>query len=133
MSGQVFDERVQTPLPQPQGRRRVTLAEWQAEGKRRFGEKVRNWKFICPACLTVQSGQDFIDTGMEKERIGTVLGFSCIGRYRGAPAAGLSKCARNGCDWTLGGLLQIHSLEVVTESGKAVPTFEFAPEKAVAA
>ncbi len=42
--------------------------------------------------------------------------FSCIGRW----------VKDRGCDWTLGGLLQIHNTEVVTDDGDTVPVFDFA-------
>lgn len=27
-----------------------SVEEWQAEGKRRFGEDVKKWRFVCPMC-----------------------------------------------------------------------------------
>lgn len=110
------------PVPPPSlpatGRRQMTRADWLAEGARRFGMPARRWKFVCPSCGTVQTGQMLLDAGLSLENVSTQIGFSCIGRH----VRGL------GCDWTLGGLLQIHTLEVIDEQGKAHPTFEFAPE-----
>ena len=38
---------------------------------------------------------------------------------------------KQGCDWTLGGMFQLHKLEVVTEDGEHYPRFEpCTPEEA---
>ena len=47
-----------------------------------------------------------------------VVYFSCIGRW--VPGIG--------CDWTLGGLLRIHTLEVINGQGDKIPVFEFADD-----
>ncbi len=99
----------------------ITLAEWLKEGEKRFGKKVLDWKFVCPICNTVQSGQDLIDAGIKREDIDGVLGFSCIGRFT----------KDKGCDWTLGGLLTIHTCEVLLENGHKRPMFEWADSGSV--
>jgi len=50
------------------------------------------------------------------EEIEKYLAFSCVGRFD----------PDKGCDWTMGGLFQLHELEVVTEDGKHNPRFEVA-------
>lgn len=95
--------------------------EWLAEGKRLFGENRADWRFECPSCSTTQSARDFMEKAIDKEKmketIGNgVVGFSCIGRF----------VKDMGCDWTLGGFLQIHEAEVLTEEGRTVPVMEFA-------
>ena len=42
-----------------------SVEEWQAEGKRRFGEDVKKWRFVCPMCGHVAAVQDFIDKGVK--------------------------------------------------------------------
>lgn len=79
----------------------------------------RKWVFICPSCQTEQSGQDLLDVGVSLDECAGVIGYSCIGRFTRS----------KGCDWTLGGLFQIHTLEVVDEDGGIHPRFEFADEK----
>lgn len=114
-SGRSFLREKRNMEAQITGRRQVSADQWNAEGVRRFGRPARNWKFVCPRCKTVQSGQDFLDAGLSIEQAQKYLAFSCIGRF----------VSGKGCDWTLGGLLQIHTLEVLDDEGKAHPRFEF--------
>ena len=94
-----------------------SLAEWRAEGVRRFGDKWGDWQFICPRCKTRQSGHDMIEaTGEGPDYVERYFGFSCIGRFT----------TKKGCDWTLGGLFQIHRAAIIDEKGKTIPVFEFA-------
>ena len=95
--------------------RKTTHAEWLKEAVEKFGDDAKKWEFVCPSCKTVQTVQDFMDAEVEKETIEKVIAFSCIGRFT----------KEKGCDWTLGGLFQIHELEVAFE-GKNHPRFEFA-------
>jgi hypothetical protein len=91
---------------------KFTLDQWKAEGTRLFGSDHRNWKFKCPQCGNVQSYRDFEGLVDHPE---DVFFFSCIGRWKKGV----------GCDWTLGGLFQIHNVEVTAEDGTVVPSFEF--------
>ena len=112
----------------------ISQDEFLAEAKARFGDKARNWKFVCPACGTMQSVQQLQDavvaSGGTKDDVHRYIAFSCIGRFNNQGDAGIS--AKNkgqpwdkGCNWTLGGLLRIHTLEVLID-GKPRPTFELA-------
>ncbi len=94
----------------------MTIDEFHKKGEELFGEKARNWEFVCPNCQTVQSGKNFLDLGMKGEEIQKYIGFSCIGRF--------NDC-KTGCDWTLGGLFQCHKMIVIDEKGKEHPRFEF--------
>lgn len=87
---------------------------------------------ICPRCQTVQSAVDLIEAGAgaDFDAVEKYLGFSCVGRFTGA---GSPPKVPDGaaCNWTLGGLFQLHKLEVLTEDGKRHPRFEPAtPEQA---
>lgn len=98
-------------------RRQITLREFIAEGEKRFGEDRRKWLFLCPSCGTVQSSEDFRSVGQSDKEINRNIAFSCIGRFD----------ETKGCDWTLGGLLRIHTLEVLPpDGGDPQPYFEFA-------
>lgn len=86
-----------------------------------------NMAFICPMCGTVQSAADLIAAGAGKsfDEVERFLAFSCVGRWTGA---GSPRAVPDGkpCNWTLGGLLSTHTLEVVTPDGKKHPRFQVA-------
>ena len=95
----------------------LPLEEWLAIGKEKFKtDDVKQFKFECPNCKQTQTAQEFIDAKIENasER----FFFSCIGRW----------VENRGCNWTLGGLLQIHKTEVINQNGGTTPVFEFADE-----
>ncbi len=92
----------------------IKLDDFIREAEKRFGMDRTKWKFICPRCKTPQGAEDLIAVGVEKEKIGDYLGFSCIGRWT----------KDKGCDWTLGGLFKIHTLEIEDHDGKMHPRFE---------
>ncbi len=83
--------------------------------------------FKCPACQTLQTGRDLIAAGAGPDfsSIEKYLGFSCIGRFIGAPSP-RQQPDGNPCNWTLGGLFQIHRLTVITPDGARHPHFELA-------
>jgi len=98
----------------------LTLQEWKEEGTKLYGEKMGNWLFVCPQCKQIQSLKDFVEKNVPEPT--TKFYYSCIGRW----------VENRGCNWTLGGLFQIHETEVISEDGDKVPVFEFAglPEPA---
>lgn len=93
----------------------VTLDEFHALLKAQ-GVPIEDVKFRCPRCGTVQSARDLIEAGAGKnlDEVEGYLAFSCVGRFT----------KDKGCDWTLGGLLKIHTFEVVTPDGQKHPRFE---------
>jgi len=96
--------------------KKMTLTEWKAEATRRFGNDPYKWKFKCTSCGHVQCAEDF--KGLVEDPM-SVMFFSCLGRFKDDV----------GCNWTLGGLFQMHTLEVDPEDGRdPVPSFEFAEE-----
>ena len=105
-----------------------THVEWLAEGERRLGPDAKKWVFVCPACKTPQSAEDFYRAGFKpgKGEVNKYLGFSCIGRFTGAGPHKPGEAPGRGCDWTLGGLLHIHTVEIVMDGGKKHAVFEFA-------
>lgn len=89
----------------------------------------------CPICKTIQSASDLIAAGAGQDFAGVekYLGFSCVGRFTKAGGHKKWSPPGRGCDWTLGGLFQIHELEVITPDGVHNPRFELAtPEEAQA-
>lgn len=83
--------------------------------------------FKCPMCGCLQMGQDFIDAGAatSSEQAMGYVGFSCLGRHTGCGAPRKKPDGKR-CNWSLGGLFQLHKLEVVTPDGQSHPHFELA-------
>lgn len=81
--------------------------EWLADGERRFGKNLEDWKFICPHCGNIASGKEFRDAGADPSSIYC----ECIGRY----------IPNKGCDWAAYGLLDICTTHV-----ENMPVFDFA-------
>ena len=115
----------------------MTIEEFATEAKARFGNNIVNWKFVCPMCGTVQSVLELsnavVADGGTREDTEKYIGFSCIGRFTGQGDEGIA--AKNkglpwdkGCNWTLGGLLRCHTLEVILADGTVRPTFELATD-----
>lgn len=120
----------------------ITQDEFIADATARFGESPRNWKFVCPMCGTVQSVQQLLDAviavGGKKDDVHGYIGFSCIGRFTGQGDAGIAAKRRGekwdkGCNWSLGGFLRLHELEVVMPDGYKRPTFELAEAEPILA
>ena len=94
----------------------VKVKDWLSALQERFGKDPKNWKFVCPACGNIQSGQDFIDAG--KQDYNGILYSNCITRYTNS----------SNCKWSLSGLLQIHSTVVISDKFQVIPVFEMAPD-----
>lgn len=110
----------------------VTLNEFLAALKAQ-GVPKEHMAFKCPVCGTIQSGADLIkaEAGKTFDEVQGFLGFSCIGRFTGAGEHKRGEASGRGCNWTLGGLLHLHELEVITEDGEHHPRFVLAtPEEA---
>jgi hypothetical protein len=107
----------------------ITQAELCAEMERRFGPDAKAWKFFCPMCKTPQSASDFYAAGFKPGtgEVNKYLGFSCIGRFTKAGPHQPGQPPGRGCNWTLGGLFQIHQMEVVLPNGQKSPCMEIAP------
>ncbi|HSX64129.1 MAG TPA: VVA0879 family protein [Pseudoxanthomonas sp.] len=105
--------------------RQMTVEEFHAALKAQEVLEREDLALVCPLCKTVQSARDFIQAGAgaDFESVERFLGFSCIGRFTGAASARRQPDGEP-CDWTLGGLFQLHDLEVVTPDGVAHPRFE---------
>ncbi|MDR1688308.1 MAG: hypothetical protein LBS21_06820 [Clostridiales bacterium] len=104
---------------------KYTKSDWIAEGERRFGEDRLNWKFVCPACGRINTGQEFKDAGAEPNNMYS----ACIGRHSGnmRPAKKTEKDG-NGCDWVAWGFLGTLGKGniVINDDGAEVEVFAFA-------
>ena len=98
-------------------RKIVKVEEFKKDATERFGEDGKKWMYKCPSCGTEQCYEDFRKIeGFTEDEIKGYIGFSCIGRFDN----------NKGCNWTLGGLLQIHTLEIETPDGERHKHFELA-------
>jgi hypothetical protein len=122
---------------------RITLEEAHARFKAQGVSSNRHIAFVCPICGTVQSMASLIAAGCEPDKVEGYVAFSCEGRFtRAGPwARSTDKSAKardrrevRGCDWTLGGLLSLHKLEITyPDSTEPRPAFVIAtPEQAQA-
>lgn len=115
--------------------KKYTYEEWKAEGKRLFGDNIWDWLYVCPICGHVQGAHEFAErTNVKKEDFRKYIGFSCIGRYlkdkikkpkNQDDHAFPVKMKGGGCNWTLGGLFQLHKVVVINSKGEPTPMFEF--------
>jgi hypothetical protein len=98
------------------GRRTITIDEFHEELIAQGVPSTEDLAFVCPACGTIQSARDLIAAGAGDDfhAVEPFLAFSCSGR--GTDAVD--------CDWTLGGLFQIHTLTVITPDLQRHPRFE---------
>ena len=91
-----------------------SLQEWHAEAEKLFGTDANKWRFVCPACNTTFSVQDFLDVGGDEKACGE----ECIGRYT----------QEKGCNWAAYGLFDICNVHI-RHNGKRFPVFDFAREE----
>lgn len=118
----------------------ITIEQLHARFKAQGISAREHIAFKCINCGTVQSIASLVKAGCPADRAENCIGFSCEGRFSGAgpwpndagkAAQRSQRLTKRGCDWSLGGLFRIHSLEVVGADGKPQPTFEVAaPEEA---
>lgn len=112
--------------------KKLTLAEFHDLAKSQNVER-DDIAFICPMCDTIQSPRMLIQEGVGAcyETVRTIIGFRCVGRFTGKGSPSVEKGKNHGCNWSLGGLLHMHRLEVSTPGGEIIPCFELAsPEQA---
>lgn len=95
--------------------RTLTHSEWHTEATRRFGDDHRAWRFRCPRCGNIQSIASVLEHNPSLKDPSNWIYVSCEGRH--VPG--------HGCDWTLGGLFKIHTVEVVVDDEGTLPVFEF--------
>lgn len=98
----------------------MTHEEWQAEGKRIFGDDMSKWRFVCPVCAHEASVKDWEDAGAPRG----AFAFSCVGRYLGAES--FAGKGEGPCNYAGGGLFQLNPVEVVDEFGLSMKVFAFA-------
>ena len=93
----------------------MTIDQFKQAIKDQGHKRIEDATFECPQCKTLQSAQNLIDAGAGNsfDEVEKYLAFSCIGRFD----------EDQGCNWSLGGFLQLHDLEVITPDGESHPRF----------
>lgn len=106
--------------------RKIDKATFRAELAAQCVSSPQHLAVTCPACGTVQSRELLRREGCPDDEVDLQVGFSCVGRWNGsgAPDPARNMQEKPGCNWTLGGLLSIHSLEVEDDEGRLHPMFE---------
>ncbi len=102
----------------------MTKTEWEAEGRKRFGDDVLDWKFVCPSCGYVASVRDWVDAAPDTIAVGGMIAFSCVGRLLNSPQEAFSKGGP--CNYAGGGLIRLNPVEV-DDNGTIHHVFDFAP------
>lgn len=111
----------------------ITLDEAHARMKAQGVSHQRHYAFRCPICSTVQSMASLVAAGATPDQAEKAIAFSCEGRFSGAgPAASTkdksakakARRAVRGCDWSLGGLFQLHKLTIEYPDKITQPSFE---------
>lgn len=118
-------------------KRRLTLEEWQAEGRRRFGPDPTRWRFVCPSCGQEQDAWDWKANGCPPRAIDANLAFNCVGTQirRVCPTADVVDFAEPtrgfGCVYVGAGLWRISPVVLAVEGPDPFERelFEFAQPK----
>jgi hypothetical protein len=103
-----------------------TQRKWLEEGRKRFGDNINHWKFICPACGRKQSIEDFNKQGI---RYGFAhVYFCCISTFDTAKLCGFTCAAKwqTPITWGIPKVIRLHKWEVINWAGLFVPVFQFA-------
>ena len=95
----------------------MTLAEWRAEGTRRFGDDPMKWKFVCPSCGHVAAVEDWQNAGAGEGEVA----FSCVGRH--IKNAGEAFGKKQPCNYAGGGLFKLNPVKI---DGRSDNVFAFA-------
>lgn len=108
-------------------RKATPVADWLAEGKRRFGA-VPDWKFKCPVCGREYTITEFMAAGGDGPNSAYQ---ECIGRHLHAGPFKSESGNANGCDWCAYGLFGTagKGRVIIAEDGDAVEVFCFAGEE----
>lgn len=109
-------------IPAPMPPMQMTVAEWRAEGTRRFGADMFAWEFVCPSCGHIAKVQDWQAAGAHENTVA----FSCIGRWLGADDSKTFRGAGGPCNYAGGGLIGLNPMTVIDEAGTPHRVFAFA-------
>ena len=95
----------------------MTYDDWMAEGKRRFGEDLAKWKFVCPVCGHIAAVEDFKPHSAAGATPNSAT-CECIGRYvHGSKAFGPDGKVVGPCDYAGYGLFRLSPVRVSSAPG----------------
>jgi hypothetical protein len=100
----------------------MTKAEWTANGRAKFGDDSRRWKFKCPSCGHVAFVEDWFKAGAPEGAVA----FSCVGRWLKADDAKTFQLKGGPCLYSGGGLFRLNPVKVIDEGGTVHELFDFA-------
>lgn len=101
--------------------KRYAVAEWLAEGRRRFGDDQSAWRFVCPSCGHVASVADYKVAGAPEGAVA----FSCVGRFLPKREDAFQP-GKGPCNYAGGGLFRVNPVTVVRDDGAESYVFDFA-------
>ena len=87
--------------------RKITEEAYKLEAVNKFGPDIKNWRFVCPVCGHIASGQDYLDAGAPAGAIA----FSCVGRWTGGKGT-LFDSSKQPCNYSGGGLFTLNPVEI---------------------
>lgn len=102
--------------------RTTTLADYEAQARRLFGEDKMLWSWRCPICGFVQNALDYKNAGAPE----SAIAFSCVGRWIDGSRRAFGGKGPGPCDYTGGGLFMCNPVNVLLPNGSNVFIFEFA-------
>lgn len=114
---------------QRQAVRHLSYAEWEEEGRKRFGANTDHWRFVCPMCGHTAAIGDFRPYANRGATANSAT-CECIGRYQTnswSPFGGNGGPRRQPCDYAGYGLFRLSPLRVAFPSGAQTHCFDFAP------
>lgn len=103
---------------------KMTKATFAREARKRYGEDAE-WKdiwFQCPVCKIKTQGKEWLEFGKRGE---SMLAFSCIGRLKETDQNFETgkELQPVGCNYTNGGLFQLHEIEIHDEAENHIHKF----------
>lgn len=108
-------------MPPPE-QKTMPLAEWVAEGNRRFGDDRTSWLFVCPVCGHVACSNDWKAAGAPEGAVG----FACVGRWIDGSKEAFKDAGDGPCTYSGGGLFRLNPLVVEYPDGESTTWFDFA-------
>lgn len=99
----------------------LTLDEWEAQGRARYGDDKTQWVFQCPCCKVHTKAQEWIEAQEPS------ISFSCIGRTHARPQSAVfgEKLRPVGCDYAGGGFFKLNPIKIIDEDGNSERIFNF--------